>query len=305
MIANKGEMVMRDLIDGEFNVQLNGIDHWVKIEGSGNGTTPLVVIHGGPGGNHYVFERTAGPLLAQTRTMVYYEQRGCGRSERPESDEDYTIPHLTRDFKELKKWLGTEKVDLLGYSFGAELALEITNVFPEEVNQIILSAPSLMNTDIQKMVQITGFMSVAELSLFNEISKLQQEERSLEEIYDRVWGIVDQNTVDSLLFENKQVANKNRELWEESNLINTGLMMTAIRNNPMEIPLISRLEKIKNHALILTGVFDRNTGVPISKIIHTQLENSNLVLFEKSAHFPDLEETKKFVKIINNFLECH
>jgi proline iminopeptidase len=305
MIANKGEMVMRNLTDGEFIVQLNGIDHWVKIEGSGNGTTPLVVIHGGPGGNHYVFERTAGPLLAQKRTMVYYEQRGCGRSGRPESDEDYTIPDLTHDFKELKKWLGTEKVDLLGYSFGAELALEITNVFPEEINRIILSAPSLMNTDIQKMVQITGFMSVAKLSLFNEISKLQQEGRSLEEIYDKVWGVVDQNTVDSLLFENKQVASKNRELWEESNMINTGLMMNAIRNNPMEVPLITRLEEIKNHALILTGVFDRNTGVPISKIIHTQLKNSNLVLFGKSAHFPDLEETEKFVEVINNFLECH
>jgi proline iminopeptidase len=300
---NGGGKVMGNLTDGEFIVRFNGLDHWIKIEGSGNGTTPLVVIHGGPGGNHYVFERAAGPLLAQTRTLVYYEQRGCGRSEKPEAEDDYTIPVLIDDFKELKKWLGTGNLDLLGYSFGAELALEISNAFPEEVNRIILSAPSLMNTDIQKMVQITGFLSVADLSLYKKISDLQQEGLSLAETYDRVWGLADRDTVDALLFENREAAVENRKLWEESNLINTGLMMNTLMNNPMEIPLISRLAEIKNPALILTGVFDRNTGIPISKLIHKNLENSRIVLFEKSAHFPDLEETEKFLKIISDFLE--
>ncbi|QTC41599.1 alpha/beta fold hydrolase [Bacillus sp. V3] len=292
-----------NVTNGEFTVNLNGIDHWVKIEGSENGTIPLVIIHGGPGGNHYVFERTAGPFLSQTRTVIYYEQRGCGRSQKPGADEDYTIDFLIRDFRELKSWLGAEKVDLLGYSFGGELALEISSAIPEEINQMILSAPSLMNTDIQKMVQLTGFMSIADPSLYEKISLLHQEGLALDEIYNQVWALVDSETVDLLLFENQDVASKNRALWEESKLTNTGLMMNALTSNLSDSPLIPRLGEIKHETLIITGVFDRNTGIPISKIIHKKLRNSTMALFEKSAHFPDLEETEKFVEVVQHFLE--
>ncbi len=292
------------LTNGEFTVQLNGINHWVKIEGSENETTPIVIIHGGPGGNHYVFERTAGHSLSKTRTIVYYEQRGCGRTEMPESENDYTIKLLIQDFVELKKWLGAEKVDLLGYSFGGELALEIAYALPDEINQLILSAPSLIDTDIQKMIQITGFLTVADKHLYRQISKLQQEGLSIDALYNRVWCLVDSSTVDLLLFENQEAARKNRVMWQESELTNTGLMMKSLQNNPSKIPLIFRLEEIHHRTLIITGVFDRNTGLPISKIIHKNLRNSSLVLFEKSAHFPDLEEKEGFVKRINEFLRA-
>ncbi|WP_175987567.1 alpha/beta fold hydrolase [Bacillus sp. Marseille-Q1617] len=295
---------MMGLTNGEFTVQLNGINHWVKIEGSENETTPIVIIHGGPGGNHYVFERTAGHSLSKTRTIVYYEQRGCGRTEMPESENDYTIKLLIQDFVELKKWLGAEKVDLLGYSFGGELALEIAYALPDEINQLILSAPSLIDTDIQKMIQITGFLTVADKHLYRQISKLQQEGLSIDALYNRVWCLVDSSTVDLLLFENQEAARKNRVMWQESELTNTGLMMKSLQNNPSKIPLIFRLEEIHHRTLIITGVFDRNTGLPISKIIHKNLRNSSLVLFEKSAHFPDLEEKEGFVKRINEFLRA-
>ncbi|MCA1054090.1 alpha/beta fold hydrolase [Rossellomorea aquimaris] len=295
---------MNNLKNGEFYIPLNGIRHWIKIEGSEHATIPLVVLHGGPGGNHYVFERTAGPLLAKARTVIYYEQRGCGRSEKPQSDEAYTIPELIDDFIELKEWLGVKKVDLLGYSFGGEFALELASVIPNEINQLVVSGPSLMNDEIQKMVQITGFMTVAKPSIQKEINDLHLDNKSLDEIHGRLWQLADTDTVDALLFENKQIAVQNRKLWEESKLTNTGLMMNALTNHPIEVPLLSRLEKIKNQTLILTGAFDRNTGVPISSIIHRQLENSSLVLFEKSAHFPDLEETEKFVSVIVAFLKC-
>lgn len=292
------------LKDGEFSVNINGVKHWVKVEGSKNGTTPLIILHGGPGGNHYVFERTAGHILAQSRTVVYYEQRGCGRSEMPKSNEDYSIELLVKDFVQLKKWLGIDKVDLLGYSFGGELALEMAVVIPEEINQLILSGPSLMNTDIQKLTQFTGFMSIASPSLLNEISALLQGGGELDEIHDRIWELAGPDTVDLLLFEDQVIASKNRLLWEESRLNNTGFMMKALRNHPMEVPLPLRLEQVENQTLIITGVFDRNTGVPLSKLIHSHLSNSRLVVFEKSAHFPDLEETDKFVETVLTFLEA-
>ncbi|HET6871757.1 MAG TPA: alpha/beta fold hydrolase [Sporolactobacillaceae bacterium] len=291
------------LNNGEFRVELNGIQHWVKIEGCEHQTRPLIVLHGGPGGNHYTFERTVGPYLSKSRTVVYYEQRGSGRSERPRSNEEYTVDFLIDDFKELQKWLEVDKVDLLGYSFGGELALEMAYALPDEIHHLILSAPSLLNSGIQKLVQIAGFMSVATRELFSAIQLAQQEATSIDELYDRVGEMVDTDVVDRLLFENQDCAKKNRDLWEESGLDNTGFMAKALQKWPADPPLLSRLNDIAHQTLIIAGVFDRNTGVPVSKIIHRELVNSQLVLFEKSAHFPDLEETEKFVQVVHAFLE--
>ncbi|QFF99180.1 alpha/beta fold hydrolase [Psychrobacillus glaciei] len=87
--------------NGEYHVVINEIQHWIKIEGKENNTIPLIIIHGGPGGNLYTFERTVGPYLAKERTVVYYEQRGCGRSEKPNSDNAYSIHELIDDFKKI------------------------------------------------------------------------------------------------------------------------------------------------------------------------------------------------------------
>jgi proline iminopeptidase len=291
-----------NLYNGDYTIKLNGVNHWVKIEGIEHHTRPLIIIHGGPGGNHYTFERTVGPFLSKTRTVVYYEQRGSGRSEKPSSDEDYTVDFLIEDFKELKKWLGIDKVDLLGYSFGGELALEIAYAVPDDINDLILSAPSLLASELQKLVQVTGFLSVADAGLFAKIQEAQNEAVCFDDFYNMVWGLVNTETVDLLLFENQEVAKKNRELWEESGLVNTGLMAKVLQKTPAASPLANRLKVIGQRTLIIVGVFDRNTGVPVSKIIHRELKNSQLVLFEKSAHFPDLEETAKFVQVVQGFL---
>jgi proline iminopeptidase len=291
-----------NLYNGDYTIKLNGVNHWVKIEGIEHHTRPLIIIHGGPGGNHYTFERTVGPFLSKTRTVVYYEQRGSGRSEKPSSDEDYTVDFLIEDFKELKKWLGIDKVDLLGYSFGGELALEIAYAVPDDINDLILSAPSLLASELQKLVQVTGFLSVADAGLFAKIQEAQNEAVCFDDFYNMVWGLVNTETVDLLLFENQEVAKKNRELWEESGLVNTGLMAKVLQKTPAASPLANRLKVIGQRTLIIVGVFDRNTGVPVSKIIHRELKNSQLVLFEKSAHFPDLEETAKFVQVVQDFL---
>ncbi|WP_229754177.1 alpha/beta fold hydrolase [Fictibacillus barbaricus] len=290
-------------MDGEYKVKLNGITHWIRVVGSENNTMPLVILHGGPGGNHYVFERTIGPLLSNSRTVIYYEQRGCGRTEKPSDDTKYSIDLLVEDFKSIQKWLDVKKVDLLGYSFGGELALEIALAAPTVINRIVLSGPSLINSEINKMVQITGICSVVDIQLYRQMQDVLKKVLTIDETYNKIWELADSKTVDLLLFENQEIAKRNREMWAESNLVNTGLMYKALKKNPVKIPLLDRLKEIQQETLIIAGAFDRNTGISISTLIHKELRNSEMVLFNNSAHFPDLEEPDKFNKIVHEFLE--
>ncbi|PLT28109.1 alpha/beta fold hydrolase [Peribacillus deserti] len=151
------------------------------------------------------------------------------------------------------------------------------------------------------MVQISGFISIADNELLNKIISLHKAGLSIDELYEKIWGIVDAETVDLLLFENQEIAKVNRKLWEESNLVNTGLMMKVLQSSNRS-PLLHNLKNIKQRALIMTGAFDRNTGLSISKIIQRELPHSSMVIFGKSAHFPELEETEKFVRVVEEFL---
>jgi proline iminopeptidase len=294
---------LKSLLDGEYTVEINGITHWIRIAGSKNQTIPLVTLHGGPGGNHYVFERTIGPVLSKNRTVIYYEQRGCGRTDKPSDDTKYSIDLLIEDFKSLRKWLDVKKVDILGYSFGGELALEIAHAASTVINKIVLSGPSLINSELNKMVQIAGFSSVVDIQMNRQMEAVLKKGLTIDETYNKFWELADREAVDLLLFENQEIAKRNREMWAESNLLNTGLMYKALQKNPVKIPLLDRLKEIQQETLIIAGVFDRNTGIPISKLIHKELSNSEILLFKKSAHFPDLEEPEKFNKTVLEFLE--
>jgi proline iminopeptidase len=295
-------VITNKLKDGEQYLLLQGIEHWCKIAGSKHNTIPLIVVHGGPGGNHYVFERTIGVKLEEFSTVIYYEQRGSGRSRTPKDDNDYSMGTLVEDLEELRKVLNIPKIYLLGYSFGGQLCLEYVLKYPRFVEKLILQAPSTGDYENMYNIQLNGFTEVAQGEIKQRIDALNTSGIPLEEKYKQVWQLINTDTVDRLLFVNQKFAKSNRSLWEESKLINTGKMAKILFQNQPLIPLIERVGNIKAHTLIIVGKYDRNTGVEMSKNIANSIKNSHHVIFEHSAHFPDIEETDKVTETIVKFL---
>ncbi|RWS45277.1 alpha/beta fold hydrolase [Bacillus mycoides] len=291
------------LQDGVYFLGINGIQHWCKVAGTAHNTVPLVIVHGGPGGNHYVFERTLGVRLEEYITVVYYEQRGCGRSDAPQDDDDYSIHTLVEDLEKLTKQLNVKKVNLLGYSFGGQLCLEYALKYPENIKKMVVQAPSLDEYDDMYNVQIEGFLQVTEGNMNEQISIISKSEVSLKEKYNQVWSVVDTKTIDRLLFKNEEFAKLNRSLWEESQLNNTGKMSKVIFETKSALPLIERIKDLETDTCVIVGAHDYNTGVVMSNRIKRQMKNSKLVIFENSAHFPDIEETDKVCETIIEFLE--
>ncbi|MCM3734356.1 alpha/beta fold hydrolase [Bacillus cytotoxicus] len=150
------------LQNGMTYITVNHIRHWCKIAGVEHRTTPIVVVHGGPGGNHYTFERTIGPKLEKFATVIYYEQRGCGRSDAPENEEDYSIATLVDDLEILRESLQIPACHLLGYSFGGQLSLEYALAYPNRVETLLLQAPSSGDYEHSYHIQLTGFEKVAQ-----------------------------------------------------------------------------------------------------------------------------------------------
>jgi proline iminopeptidase len=102
---------------------------WAQRSGAG---PPLVLCHGGPG-LWDMFEPLT-PVLAGMATVVRWDQRGCGRSQR---HGPYTLARSIADLDTVRDRLGGPAVNLLGHSWGATLALLYALRHPDRVRRLI------------------------------------------------------------------------------------------------------------------------------------------------------------------------
>lgn len=276
-------------------ININGINHWVKMCLKHRSEYPVIVVHGGPGGSNYVFERTPGKKLEQLIDIIYYEQRGCGRSDNPIHN-NYGIEVLVNDLNSLIHELGFEKVILLGYSFGAELILEYSLKYPSKVHKLILQAPTDF-ADMKMMyeIQFEGFKSL-------DISINELESSDIVKKYDFLWSQVSGSDVNRFLFRDINKAVEVRKLWIESGMINTGLMSSQIFDRKRNGSVLRSSRIIVIPTLILIGKYDKNVGVELARKYSENIVASQLEVFEESGHFPDYEEDLKYVEVVRSFL---
>ncbi|MFI1729923.1 alpha/beta fold hydrolase [Streptomyces acidicola] len=118
----------------------DGVRLWASRSGRG---TPLVLCHGGPG-LWDMFEDVAG-LLGGLATVVRWDQRGCGRSERCAGP--WTSERFVADLDAVRAHFGLERTALLGHSWGAQLAIGYALAHPERVSALVYVAGTGIGPD--------------------------------------------------------------------------------------------------------------------------------------------------------------
>ncbi|KOU77030.1 alpha/beta hydrolase [Streptomyces sp. MMG1533] len=108
----------------------DGVRLWAARQGRG---TPLVLCHGGPG-LWDMFEDVAA-MLDDLATVVRWDQRGCGRSERCAGP--WTTARFVADLDAVRRHFGLDRMALLGHSWGAQLALSYALAHPERVGALV------------------------------------------------------------------------------------------------------------------------------------------------------------------------
>jgi proline iminopeptidase len=102
---------------------------------------PVIVLHGGPDFDHrYLLPDL--DRLADTFRLIYYDQRGRGRSADEVQAEDVTLASDVDDLDQVRQHLQLESPALLGHSWGAVLALEYALRHPARVSRLILMNPA-------------------------------------------------------------------------------------------------------------------------------------------------------------------
>lgn len=112
---------------------VRGVDIFERRAGSGPAT---VVLHGGPGA-HHDYLLPGFDALATARTLIYYDQRGGGRSPVARDVPVGWTEHVA-DLEALRSTWGLDRLTLLGYSWGGLLAELYAITHPDRVERLAL-----------------------------------------------------------------------------------------------------------------------------------------------------------------------
>jgi pimeloyl-ACP methyl ester carboxylesterase len=102
----------------------------------------LLVLHGGPDWDH-TYLREPLQRLADRRRLVMPDLRGCGRSTIGLPLDQYTPDQAVEDVAVLLDALGLDEIDLLGFSYGGQLAQRLAIRIAPRVRQLIIASSSL------------------------------------------------------------------------------------------------------------------------------------------------------------------
>ena len=108
------------------------------------GAAPIVMIHGLLS-NHTVFLKDGVFDLAKSRRVTMYDLRGHGLTELTPTD--FRLTTIAQDLFNLMDALGIAHADLVGYSFGAAVAIQALMTAPERVGALALIEPFGLSHD--------------------------------------------------------------------------------------------------------------------------------------------------------------
>ena len=249
---------------------------------------PCLVMHGGLGVDHSQFREGLDPLGDVLR-LVYYDHRGNGRSGRPPI-ETLTLGQLADDADALRSHLGYEKVAVLGHSFGGCIALQYALRYPQHLARLLLVGTTAAWDYAEEIVAelhqrapgadvLTAFLDVpADDSEFARSQKLVATTLGFHTFdplrVERLFG----STIWSAA-----ASARSRELMADCNVA-------------------SRLGEIAVPTLILAGRHDFFCPPSQAARLHRGIRGSEMVVFERSGHYPFIEEADAFRIAVRRWL---
>jgi len=117
---------------------VNGMRMYYEVHGAARGTEPpLVLLHGGGSTIETTFGRVI-PALAASRQVIAVEMQGHGHT--ADRDGPLSFAQDADDVAALLREIAVPNADVLGFSNGANVALELGRRHPDAVRRLVVAA---------------------------------------------------------------------------------------------------------------------------------------------------------------------
>ncbi len=235
---------------------VNGIQLYYATTGAG---TPVVLLHGGLANSDYWGEQVAA--LAKHHKVIVVDSRGHGRSTRDERPYSYDL--MSDDVVALLDHLNIKKADIVGWSDGGIIGIDLAIRHPTRVNRIFSFAPNTKTSGVKPDTEKNPVFA-------SYIERAGNEYRKLSKTPDQYDAFVDQ----------------------------IGHMWATQPNWSDE-----DLKKVTTPVLIVDGDHDEAIVREHLEYIANTIPNAGLLILPNTSHFAFIQAPKEFNEAILNFID--
>ena len=278
---------------GEHSADLAGIHFWYRVAGHG----PLLLVQA-PGwgvGSEYLQNGLA--FLEKTFTVIYYDPRGSARSGRPNDPKLMSTDEMIEDLERLRRYWGLDSTTVLGHSHGGAIALGYTIHHPERVHKLILVDTCTEDHDFtaERQREIAArkddprFKDAIAMMTGGNDPKTDEE---FDAYLEKILPLYFYDPASALPQFAKTDTGPLPSVWAYHAIGATGRPVTKQE---------SLLNQVKARTLVLVGQDDWICSAAEAQRLNKGIQNSRLVVWEKSGHFPWIEAQKQFFAEVNQF----
>jgi len=278
----------------------------------------MLYLHGGPGVPELFFMKNEVQELEKYFVMVYWEQRGAGKSY-CKSDCELSLDRFIEDTKELAQILSNQflknKIYIMGHSWGSLLGLMTAKKYPklfyayfgigQVTNQYEAEKKSLQwikeqarkNNDlkiVKKLDNLTLPLKNADEKTWNKYGMIHRK-------YLMKYGGSFHQKPNFLKMFIDFIFASEYTIKDKIKFIPTALYsLRKLWFDVISINLFFKITKIDVPIYIFQGKYDYQVSTELAKKFIEQLEapKKEIFIFNNSAHSPNVEEYQKFNKIV-------
>lgn len=273
---------------------------WYKVIGSGD-RTPLLIIHGGPGGRGDCSFIAPFTFLSKDRPIIFYDQLGSGRSDRPTDTALWKLPRFVNEIDSIRAFLGLKKVHILGQSWGGAVLSEyLISKKPKGVESAIFASP-LISTPVW-MEDAKTLLSQMPKNLQDTINKYELLKdftapsyiSANDSFFVRHMSVTKNPKPPAMecggLDGNRFIYNY---MWGPTEFNATGTLKNFDR--------VGDLHQLKLPVLFIAGEFDEARPETMHRF-QKMIKNSKVVILEKAGHRLQTDQPLKFPEAVGAFM---
>jgi pimeloyl-ACP methyl ester carboxylesterase len=272
--------------------QVNGTEIWYSIEGNGR---PLMLF---PGlGLDHTYYRLGAPLLKDKFKLISIDPRGIGQSRKDPPDMVTYTPELwADDFSALTRYLNLDKVNILGSSLGAAMAMAMAEKYRELVQTlIVIGGFSELDRALETNFRLRQKM-IVRLGMGEEIADFMGLSTMTREFMETDAGLA--------VMRANQANVRANSVEHYHAFLNSILWWGRRLPGQEEEPLFTaRLKNIKCPTLVIAGDNDYFIPAFFSKIIADNIPGAEYREVKNGGHIPFIEKPQETAALVTAFLD--
>ena len=271
----------------------------------GTGTDTLVAVHGGPGNSLESIRADLEPM-ANGRRVIYYDQRGQGRSELIKDGSKLGYEQHVADLDAVRAHFKLESMTLYGNSWGGLLISLYAIAHPDRVERMILHSPAPptkglltdMDDEISRRMEILYKPEQLERagSLNRGWSKSKDPLATCREFYPMVLAVYTYSRTWDIGFKSNLCVGGKESVRQQQTV--RGHVWRSLG----DFNILPKITAVKAPVLVIHGIAD---VIPqrASEFYASGYPNAKLLVIEKAGHISHVETPEIFFSAIDSFFK--